>query len=214
MAAKKKLIAIDRHLSNIECIHSYNIDIENRVVYLSSEFSSDDYTESGTEHQMYNRFVKNMDLLNSTGNEPITIRSSNIGGDWYYGMAIYDIIKRSNAETYFYIDAYACSMGSIIPQGATKRYISKYADFLIHLGTFSLSQELKSFKSTFKQYESKTPVMYDVYAERCVNGQFFVEKGLDKDATARYLEKMVDKHSEWWLTAEDAIYYGFADEIY
>jgi len=200
---------------NIELIHDYGIDIRNRTIYLTSEYTwRDDTTESGTEFSLYSRFVKNMDILNNENDSPITIKSSNIGGDWYYGMAIYDIIKKSKSPTNFYIDAYACSMGSIIPQAATKRYISKWADFLVHLGTCEFSGESKSVASTFKHYETKTPLMYNIYAVRCINGDYFKSINATSDDVVKYLKEMVDKHSEWWMSAEDALKFGFVDEIY
>lgn len=199
----------------IEYIHDYNIDIKNRIIYLSSEFMwADNETESGVDYQMYSRFLKNMDILNNSDAGPISIKSSNIGGDWYYGMAIYDIIKRSKSPTNFYIDAYACSMGSIIPQAATKRYISRWADFLVHLGYISVGGDKKAAMSTFKHYESKVPLFGDIYAERCVNGRFFVDKNYSKEDVSKFIMDMIDKKAEWWMTAEEAIYYGFVDEIY
>jgi ATP-dependent protease ClpP protease subunit len=210
--AGKKLIAVDKHLSNIECIHNYNIDIENRVIYLSSEYDDDKYNESGTEHQMYSRFVKNMDLLNSTGQEPIKIRSSNIGGDWNYGMAIFDIIRRSKSPTHFFIDAYACSMGSIVPQSATRRFISKHADFLIHNGTYDMHGQYEHVEKHWEFYKTNTPRMFEIFADRCVNAPAF--KGKKKADVIKFLESKVDKDREWWLHADEAVHYGFADEIY
>jgi ATP-dependent protease ClpP protease subunit len=200
---------------SIEYIHDYNIDVKNRIIYLNSEFTwGDNETESGVEYQMYSRFAKNMDILNNENDSPISIKSANIGGDWYYGMAMYDCIKRSKAPTNFYIDAYACSMGSIIPQAATKRYISRWVGFLVHLGQISVSGDKKAAISTFQYYASTIHMFGKIYSERCVNGPFFIEKGFTQEEVAKYIVDMMDAKTEWWMTSEEAIHYGFADEIY
>lgn len=197
----------------IECVHSYNIDTENRTIYLTSEYDDDKYNESGTEHQMYTRFVKNITILNSLNDtKPIIIRSSNIGGDWNYGMALFDTIKRSKAPTHFYIDAYACSMGSIVPQSATRRFISKHADFLIHNGTYVMHGQYEHVEKHWEFYKSNTPIMLAVYADRCINAEAF--KGKSKEYVIKFLESKIDKDREWWLHSDEAVYYGFADEIY
>ncbi|GAH69628.1 unnamed protein product, partial [marine sediment metagenome] len=54
--------------------------------------------------------------------------------------------------------------------------------------------------------------MLEIYAERCKNGEFF--KGQQRRTIIDYIRKKLQEKTDWILTAEEAIHYGFADEIY
>jgi ATP-dependent protease ClpP protease subunit len=54
--------------------------------------------------------------------------------------------------------------------------------------------------------------MMDIYAERCVHGNFFKEKNYTLDQVKKYLYKKF-KDGDWYMTAEEAVYYGFADGV-
>jgi ATP-dependent protease ClpP protease subunit len=57
--------------------------------------------------------------------------------------------------------------------------------------------------------------MFNIYASRCVDGKFFAEKfgkkPSEKQAKQYLIRKL--KSGDWYLNAEDAVYYGFADAI-
>jgi ATP-dependent protease ClpP protease subunit len=201
------------HYTLTECVQNYSLNIPERIIYVNSEGQSEAVGESGTDFQMFTRFLKNLDILNTISEEPVKVKTANIGGDWNYGMAMYDAIRHSRSPIDFYLYAYACSMGSIIPQAARTRYISANADFLVHLGGAAFEGNLKTVNANLEFYNTKTPVMLDIYARRCVTSPFFSEKQMTEADIAAFIAEQVDKKDEWWMTSQEAIHYGFADKL-
>jgi ATP-dependent protease ClpP protease subunit len=55
--------------------------------------------------------------------------------------------------------------------------------------------------------------MLKIYAERCQHGPFFKEKGWSVEQIMEYIDKQIKEKSDWWLSAAEAVHYGFCDEI-
>ena len=56
--------------------------------------------------------------------------------------------------------------------------------------------------------------MIDIYAERCCKtGEFFKEREYSLSRTKQYLKRKLNG-GDWYLDAEEAIYYGFADGLH
>jgi len=55
--------------------------------------------------------------------------------------------------------------------------------------------------------------MLRIYAKRCINGEHFQNryKTLTEDKVMAFLARKMQERGDWWLDAEKAVYYGFAD---
>lgn len=199
-----------RRDESLDRIHSNSIDVKNRTVYVHSGF---DYEESGVDFKMATTLVKNLDYLNSISHNPITLKMLSYGGCWNYGMAMYDAIANSKSYTTFISYAHARSMSSIIPQAANKRLISKHCDFMIHYGTYEDSGDFRQVANGLKFTEKQNDVMLNIYASRCIKGPYFKEKDMDSKKTFNFLKNKIEKLTDWWMTAEEAVYYGFMDKV-
>lgn len=169
--------------------------------------------ETGIDFRTAVNFIKNLDYLNSLSSEPITLKMFSIGGCWSYGMAIYDAIVSSKSDITFISYAHATSMSSIIPQAAPKRLIAQHCDFMVHYGTYQDSGDFRQVINGVKFTETQNNVMLDVYASRCCKGQFFKESGMNAAKTRAFIKAKIEKLTDWWMTAEEAIYHGFMDKI-
>lgn len=198
---------------NVEEIHSYNVDIPRRVIYLHSENEPGEPEEAGVDFKMTQRFIKNIDILNAKAKTPITVKMFSCGGCWNYGMAIFDAIRHSAAPVSFESFAHARSMSSIIPQAAKTRRIHRHCDFMIHYGTYSDSGEWRQVMSGAKFAEGSVDQMLNIYVDRCIKGQYAKEKGLDKKELMEDFRCRTEKKTDWWMTPEEAVYYGFMDEV-
>jgi len=194
----------------LEAIHNNSIDVKRRIIYIHSSL---EYEESGVDFKMAVNVIKNIDYLNSISNRPITLKMLSYGGCWNYGMAIYDAISNSRSHVTFISYAHARSMSSIIPQSANKRLISKHCDFMIHYGTYEDSGDFRQVANGLKFTEKQNDVMLDIYASRCVKGPYFKEKEMDRKKTFNFLKNKIEKLTDWWMTAEEAVYYGFMDKV-
>ena len=192
-------------------IHTYGVDVKNREVYIN-EYDDSGET-AGVDHRMVQNFVKNVNFLKNQSKEPITIHMQTVGGCWYSGMGIYDAIKSCKCKTTIIGYSQVCSMGTIIMQAANKRLMSPNSIFMIHWGQSEISgyylssQNLASFE---KRLGLK---MVEIYAERCVKAKFFKDREDSTSKVKAYIKRKLDK-GDWYMTAEEAIYYGFVDGVY
>ena len=200
MPAKKML--------DIDYIHQYCLDIVNRVIYVMSNSEIQD-----TNPETMSLLCKNLDILNYYSNKPIKIVSSNSGGDCYCGFSMYNNIKNSKSPVDYYMTGSACSMGTIIPQAARKRYIHSGTDFMIHLGESQHSGSTKMVESEVEYFKKHKNTMFTIYAERCQHGEFFKNKKYKLGEVDSYIRNMIDKKEDWWMTAKEAVVMGFADEV-
>ena len=67
-------------------VHSYGLDIDNRIIYLQEK--EDDTDSPGVDYRMVQTFVRNINILQSASDEPITIYMQTLGGCWHSGMGI------------------------------------------------------------------------------------------------------------------------------
>jgi ATP-dependent protease ClpP protease subunit len=121
------------HMELLENIHDYGVNLSTREIFLNSTHHTEEGEEGGVDFEMAYKFIKNIQLLQSISDETIIIHACSCGGDWNYGIAIYDAIASCNCKTILVSHANARSMSSIIPQAATWRLIMPNCDFMIHL---------------------------------------------------------------------------------
>lgn len=192
-------------------IHNYGIDVKNREIYIN-EF--DDSGESGgVDHRMVQNFIKNINVLKNQNKDPITIYLQTIGGCWYAGMGIYDAIKNCKCKTTIIGYSQICSMGTVVLQAATKRLLTPNAMFMCHFGSTNNTGDYQSTQNYSLVDKSNCEKMLRIYAEKChKSSSFFKEKEYNLSKTKAYIKRKITK-GDWYLSAEEAIVYGFADGI-
>lgn len=130
--------------------------------------------------------------------ERINVRINSGGGDVFAGQAIHSTLKRHKAEKVVYVDGLAASIASVIAMAGDKIVIPKNAMMMIHnpwtraVGNSNDMREMADFLDKVREpiiaaYEDKT--------------------GKTRDE----LIKLMD--AETWMTAEEAVSMGFADEV-
>jgi ATP-dependent Clp protease protease subunit len=162
---------------------------------------------------MSTKFIKNMNILTLASHDPIFIHMNTIGGEWSYGMAIYDAIKTSPCHVTIVAFSWARSMSSIILQAAHKRVMMPNACFMVHWGTSSVDGHYMAVKSGVEFEVNSEKAMLDIYASRCVDGPYFKNLGMNHQQVSDFIRDKMDRKSDWWLTAQEAVDYGFADSI-
>lgn len=195
--------------------HDYGANIVSREIFLHNHYHTEDNQNPGVEYRMSNTFLKNLRALDMKSDQPITIHMQSIGGEWFDGMAIYDAI--SMCRSYVSIVAYgqASSMSSIILQAADYRAITPNAHFMCHYGSSDINTDYLSAMN-LADYERKIcDIMFDIYASKCVNGKFFYDKFGKKPSEKQVKQFLIRKlkSGDWYLDAEQAVYYGFADTV-
>jgi len=190
---------------DIDKFHDYSLYIPTRTIYMGSEHvNDDDFSESGVEATMAERFVKNITILEMASQEPVTIIMNNPGGDWFHGMAIYDAIKTAKSHVTIKVFGMAMSMGGVLLQAADERIISPNAKFMMHYGYMGLSPT-----------HSK---IFDKWSDE--------NKRINKEMEQLFLSKIKEKHPDFKLkkleemlnfdtilSAQETVDLGLADKV-
>lgn len=209
---KKRFKQVRIFRDEIIYVHDYNVNLKNREIYLLPRL---DVEDGEIEYGMAMQFIKNLDFLSNQNHLNILIKMGTPGGDWNSGIAIYDAVVLSQVPTTILAYAHARSMSSIILQAADCRVLMPDTDFMIHFGSMSDEGHTLGFISGAEFSKKANQRMLQIYAKRCINGPFFQSyyKNPTEDKVIRYLDKMMKEKGDWWLTAEEAVQYGFCDGI-
>ena len=191
-------------------IHDYGIDVERREIFLQNKEEVDN---SGVDHRMSQQFLRNIRILESHSDEPIKIYMQSIGGCWYSGMGIYDAIAYSPCKTILIAYNQVESMSSVILQAADKRVLMPNCWFMCHYGSTDISGDYLSSQNWAKIDKQNCDKMVDIYATKCIKGQYFKERDYSLAQVKSYIRRKM-KDGDWYLTAEEAVSLGFADNVY
>ncbi|WP_039653757.1 head maturation protease, ClpP-related [Clostridium tyrobutyricum] len=130
----------------------------------------------------------------------INIYINSYGGEVKEGLAIYNQLKRHPAQKTVYVDGFACSIASVIAMAGDKVVMGTNSLMMIHhasMGAFGNADELRKSANDVEVIDKSSCSTY-------------LEKAGDKlDETT--LNKLLD--AQTWLSAEDCLQYGLADEI-
>jgi len=195
----------------IEDVHLFGVDACNRTIYLHAYYDDFAEEEIGVDYRMANNFIKNITILNSVGNSNILIHQQSVGGDWNYGIAIYDALLTSPSTTTMVAHAWSRSMSSITIQACDNRVLMPNADFMVHLGSVYVGGPSKEVYNDIAECKKADEKMLRIYASRCTDGPFF--KNYTKEEIIEYIREKMDQKLDWWLTAKEAVDYGFVDGI-
>ncbi len=193
-------------------IHNYGVDVKNREIYIN-EF--DDSGESaGVDYRMLQTFIKNINLLKNINKDPITIHMQTVGGCWYSGMGIYDCIKSCKCKTTLVGYGQLCSMGTVIIQAATRRLLTSSSYFMAHWGSSDSGGYYLTSQNIASLEKDLAKKMVEIYASRCYKtGKFFKEKDYSPSRVESYIKRKLG-NGDWYMSAEEAVNYGFVDGIY
>jgi len=140
-------------------------------------------------------------VLEAAGNvNAINVYINSYGGDVKEGIGIYNLLLRSKAYKTAYIDGFACSVASVIPMACDKVIMGANTLMMIHnasMGAWGTSADLRKAADDLDVINSAAIKSYQLKAG---------DKLDDKT-----LQTMLD--AETWLTAEQCLGYGLADEI-
>ncbi len=144
------------------------------------------------------QFAKDLKALGDIDNLDIYLNSP--GGDVFAGQAISSVLQRHKSYKTCYIDGLAASIAVNIVQVCDKRVIPKNAMMMVH----------QPWQTVFGGYNAlelrKMADGLDRIAESTI--------ALFLDKTALTREEIVTlMDDETWMTAEEAVEFGFADEV-
>jgi ATP-dependent Clp endopeptidase proteolytic subunit ClpP len=163
-----------------------------RVFHFSSPVNQNAYATTVWELSTWAKLSK----------DPITIVINSPGGYVTYGLAIYDFLRGLSAEGIEIRTVgigEVASMGGILFEAGDRRILTPNAWMLIHevsSGSMGKSSEMDEALKFVKRLQDQC---LDILSKRST---------LSKAAIAKRWKK-----TDWWLTPDEAVELGFADEV-
>lgn len=197
----------------LEDLHFFNVDYKSREIYINrSDNNSEE--DDDIENRLSSMFIKNIRLLDQNPSPILIHLNAGGGGEWEQGMCIFDSIYYAKSYVTVLIYGYACSMSSIIPQAADLRIMMPNSYMMCHYGSEHVTGDHVNNAKYFDFLKKMTSKMIDIYAEKMQYSTFIKDKKAKhpKEYACKFIKEQLDK-GDWYLTAEEAVYYGLADHI-
>lgn len=197
-------------------VHNHGVNLTSRDIYLHSFYSDDGSGyEPGVEYRQATTFIKNLHILDDPTHDPILIHLHSIGGCWDNGMAMFNAIQFTKSPITMLAYSQASSMSGILFQSGQRRVLMPDCHFLMHHGyvptgdghPFALKNEADRQITACKR-------MLMIFAERAIVGEFFKKrKSSTVQSAYNFFDKKLKKEVDWFLSAEETVFYGLADGI-
>ena len=193
----------------LDDIHSCNIIIDQREIFL---FPKEDEEKN---YELSLEFLKNIRLLEGINKNQIIIHYLSNGGDCEAILSIYDVIKTSKCFITILCHGTISSYGLIVIQASDLRISMPNCNFMFHEGYTGIHKELTNKQShSWSLYEKNMDkIISDIFSNRCINSSYFKSKNMTKLAIKKFIKSQTDKYEDWFMTPEQAMYYGFIDDI-
>lgn len=138
------------------------------------------------------------DLDELTKAKEFSVRINSGGGSAFAGFAIFELIRAHGAKVTTYIDGVAASAASIIAMAGDKIIMGTGAMMMIHNPWIRTEGEAKDLRAAADLLDRVGESLINIYSART---------GKSREE----LKTMLNKTT--WMTAEEAVAMGFADEI-
>lgn len=140
------------------------------------------------------------EMLDSNADEELTLEVNSCGGNAFAGFEIYSILRSAKCRTVAEVQSLAASAASTIVCGCSVVRMSPVAQMMIHLPSVRTDGNQDDHKDSIKFLNAVT--------EGILNGYELKARG---KASRDTLEGLMRR--ETWLTAQQAVELGLADEI-
>jgi ATP-dependent Clp protease protease subunit len=128
----------------------------------------------------------------------VNVRINSPGGGVWAGMAIYNMLSQLKAETYGYVEGVAASIASVILQGCKHRIVAPGSMVMIHNPSATIAGDADDLRKAAGVLDKIKSAIISTYSERV---------GTGSDEIAALMS------AETYMTAEEAVGYGFADRV-
>lgn len=162
-------------------------------LYIYGDITSYKWNESDTTAWGFKQELEELGEISE-----LNVHINSYGGETFQGLAIYNLLKQHKAQINVYVDGIAASSASIIAMAGDKIYIPKTALMMIHNCWLLAIGNAKELRKTADDMDKIAIAYKEAYLSKI-------------NITEEKLDKLLDE--ETYLTADECIEMGFADEI-
>lgn len=138
--------------------------------------------------------------LKALGGKPLTVRVNSPGGDVFAAQSIYNQLKTYSGHITMRIDGLAASAATVVACAGDTVIMPTNALYMIHNPATYAWGNAEEMRTAAEVLDTVRQTIINVYQKRT-----------GENLTADQLAAMMD--NETWLTAEEALAYGFVDQI-
>ena len=137
--------------------------------------------------------------LNEAGDvSKITLRINSPGGDVFEASAIYSLLTQHKATVECYVDGLAASAAFTVAMAGDEIHIGESAMMMLHNAWGMCMGYSTDMQATAELLDKISTTMRDIYSSK---------SGMKADNVQTLMD------AETWMTAEEAVEYGFADDV-
>lgn len=136
--------------------------------------------------------------LRAIGKKPVTVLINSPGGDYFEGLAIYNLLRDHPEKVTVKVLGIAASAASVIAMAGDERLIARAGFIMIHNTWVIAGGDRHALRDVADWLEPFDAMAVDIYA---------ASTGID----SKELGKMLDR--ETWVGGSDAVEKGFADAL-
>ena len=170
-------------------------DTNNRVYHFTEVVNGNTVRAAQAKLAMWHRLYPG---------EPFEIVFNSPGGSVFDGVALFDYIRHLSRQQHHITTVcrgVAASMGGILLQAGDHRVMGAESYLLIHEPStiaFGKAGDIEDTQAMLDRICTQTT-------------KIFVDRSGGKITAAEFKKKW--KRTDWWVTAEEALKYGFTDEV-
>ncbi len=154
-----------------------------------------------TSYKWYEDDVCAYDLskeLKELNGKDLKVRINSYGGEVSQGLAIYNLLRDYEGNVKTICDGFACSAASVVFMAGKERIMNKASLLLIHNAWTYVSGDANELRKQADDLEKITRPSIEVYKST-------------SHLTENEIKEMMDR--EEWITADEALDYGFATSV-
>lgn len=164
-------------------------------MYIDGEIVTDEYEDSDTSAARFR------DALKSLGDvKNINLHINSPGGSVFEGIAIYNMLKQNSAHINVYVDGLAASIASVIAMSGDAIFMPSNSMMMIHNPWTMAVGNANELRKQADDLDQITKSSVQTYLAKAGDK-------LDEDTLKQLM------NDETWLTAQEAVDYGLADEV-
>lgn len=127
-------------------------------------------------------------ILALDNKDPVTIFICSNGGDWYTGIAAFDLIRALPNHVTTVAAGSAMSMGSILMQAGDDRLALPHATFMVHNGIDVAGGDYEDLKNWAKHSEHIAKQAFKIYADASKKTLAYWKRKCEKDTVMAAVE--------------------------
>lgn len=164
-------------------------------MYIDGEIVTDEYEDTDTSAAGFR------DALKSLGDvKNINLHINSPGGSVFEGIAIYNMLKQNSAHINVYVDGLAASIASVIAMSGDAIFMPSNSMMMIHNPWTMAVGNANELRKQADNLDQITKASVQTYLAKAGDK-------LDKETLTQLMD------NETWLTAQEAVDYGLADEV-